>query len=128
MALQTIQLSIDTMYQICYNYLNLRKSTDMKMDNLTKKSLTGDSDMPIMIPDSISDDVSMSEKMMFETFKLIPKARDWVIFHGVKIPSHDNSANSSKIDFIILIPSFVSVICLKIVGESYNTKDRKSHN
>ena len=84
--------------------------------------------MPIMIPDPISDDVPVSEKIIFETLKLIPKARDWVIFHGIKIPSHDNSANLSKIDFIILIPSFVSVICLKIVGESYNTKHRELHN
>ena len=84
--------------------------------------------MPIMIPDPISDDAPVSEKMILETLKLAPRARDWVVFHGIKIPSHDNSDNSIKIDFIILIPDFASVICLKIVDEFYRTKDRELHN
>ena len=84
--------------------------------------------MPIMIPDPISDDAPVSEKMILETLKLAPRARDWVVFHGIKIPSHDNSDNSIKIDFIILIPDFASVICLKIVDEFHRTKDREVHN
>ena len=79
--------------------------------------------MPIIVPDLISDEVPVSEKVIFETLKLAPKARDWVIFHGIKIPPHDNSPNPSKIDFVILIPSLVSVICLKVVDESYKFKD-----
>ena len=73
--------------------------------------------MAIMIPPEIPDSAPVSKKMIFETLKIIAEARDWIVLHGVEIPAADNITNSREIDFIILIPDILSVICLEIVTD-----------
>ena len=70
-----------------------------------------------MIPPEIPDDAPMFKKMIFETLKIVAKARDWIVLHGVEIPAGNNSTNSREIDFIILIPDVLSVICLEVVTD-----------
>ena len=84
--------------------------------------------MPIMIPPVIPDSAPASEKTIFETFKSVPQ-RNWDVLHGVKIPSRNNSTNPIEIDFVILMPGFVSAICLQVVGdESYKFKNGQWSN
>ena len=73
--------------------------------------------MAIMIPPEIPDDAPVFKKMIFETLKVVAKARDWIVLHGVEIPTGDNSTNSREIDFIILIPDILSVVCLEVVTD-----------
>ena len=80
--------------------------------------------MPIMIPPEISDDAPVSEKIVFETLKILPQSRDWIVLHGREIPieaqNTKDNPTSHKIDFVILIPEYFSVICLEVEEEYYN--------
>ncbi len=84
--------------------------------------------MPIMIPPVIPDSASVSEKTIFETFKSVPQ-RNWEVLHGVKILPQNSPANPIEIDFVILMPGFVSVICLQVVrDESYKFENGQWSN
>ena len=67
--------------------------------------------MPIMIPDPIPDSASDSEKVIFETFKVIAEGRDWEVLYQV-------SAGSNQFDFVILMPYEKSVICLEVMEDT----------
>ena len=75
--------------------------------------------MAIMIPNKISEDSPISEKIIFENLMRAPQARDWVIFHSSYVNNHRNPTRPREIDFIILIPDNCSVICLEVKGGSY---------
>ena len=73
--------------------------------------------MAIMIPPEIPEGARVSEKMIFETLKIIAEARDWVVLHSIEIPQSENPEGLHKIDFVILMPKYASVICLEVVDE-----------
>ena len=84
--------------------------------------------MPIMIPDLIPSHATGPEKMIFETFKSVPQ-RNWEVLHGIKISPRNSSTNPIEIDFVILMPGFVSVICLQVVkDESYKFENGQRSN
>ena len=64
--------------------------------------------MAIMIPPVISNSAPVSEKMIFETFKPPIEGRHWEVLHSV-------TRSSYEFDFVILIPTYLSVICLEVV-------------
>ena len=72
--------------------------------------------MSIMIPFEIPKSAPEAEKIVFETLKVAPQARNWIVLHRVKVPSCDDN---SMPDFVILIPDLVSVICLTVVAGNF---------
>lgn len=81
--------------------------------------------MPLMIPQQLSDDAPMSEKIIFENLKRAPHARDWVVLHSVYVDSPRNPTRPLEIDFVILIPEYCSVICLEVKGGHYKVLNRQ---
>ena len=80
--------------------------------------------MAIMIPKEISDDAEESEKIIFESLKRAPQARDWVVFYSEYVDNPDHSTRPREIDFLILTDNF-SVICLEAKGGSYRIEREK---
>ena len=75
--------------------------------------------MSIMIPDVISASASDSEKAIFETLKVAAEGRQWEVLHRASVGSH-------QFDFLILSPSYCSIICLDVViDKPYQFKDGK---
>ena len=80
--------------------------------------------MAIMIPDQIPDGAPQSEKIIFESLKRAPQARDWVVFYSEYVDNPDDSTRPREIDFLILTDNF-SVICLEAKGGSYTVRGKE---
>ena len=84
--------------------------------------------MPEMIPDEIPSHAQQAKKTIFETLKhSVPtQSEDWIIFHSIQIPQRGDSTNSRVIDFVILIPDLLCVICIIVKRNSIRFPWRKS--
>lgn len=69
-----------------------------------------------MIPNEIPDDARQEEKTIFEILKhgRLAQDRNWRIFHSIQVPQRANPSRSRLIDFVILIPNQLSVICIVV--------------
>lgn len=69
--------------------------------------------MPTMMPYPISGGSPVPEKMISETFRWVTNTfvKDWVVFHSFEI------SDSSRISFVLLDKTNLSVICLEVVSE-----------
>ena len=75
--------------------------------------------MALMVPPNIPADAPPSEKTVFNNLKRSLRARDWTVFHSVKVLNRKNPSRPREIDFAILIPERLAVICLEVKGGSY---------
>ena len=75
--------------------------------------------MPTMILDKTPSD--KSEALIFENLKA-SRARDWIVFHSVKVNNPAHEVRMREIDFIILMPKLGSVICLEVKKGGYSAR------
>ena len=75
--------------------------------------------MAEMIPDVIPSNAGSAKIEIFETLKYSRLARDreWRIFHSIQVPQRNMPSRSRDrdIDFVILIPNQLCVICIVVV-------------
>lgn len=83
--------------------------------------------MAIMIPKQISNDAPQSEKIIFDSLKKAPQARNWVVFYSEYVDNPEHSTRPREIDFLILTDADdnFSVICLEAKGGSYKIEGKE---
>ena len=72
--------------------------------------------MAEMIPDKILSHAGSAKAKIFEILKYgrLAQDRNWIIFHSIQVPQRAMPSRSRPIDFVILIPNQLCVICIVV--------------
>ena len=81
--------------------------------------------MPTMIPPKIPSDAELSEQDVFEILKRAPQAGEWLILHSFQVENPKSRVMPREIDFVVLIPDLLAVVCLEVKGGSFKIENRE---
>lgn len=73
-----------------------------------------------MIPPRPSPRAQRGEKRIYNTLKRAPHSADWVVIHSKYLENPNSEVRPHQADFVILMPSLCTVICLEVKDVSYS--------